>query len=101
MPGGKNPPIPDRFFFDFVESFRFRVWMFSFFRAVGRDTCSQFVSQLQPREVWSYIMQFVVEAAGVADRLAIGVPAPEGGGGGGAVGAARPLPLRRGLQEMR
>ena len=38
IPGGKNPPIALRFFLDLVESFRLRVWMFSFFKAVGRDT---------------------------------------------------------------
>ena len=31
--------MPERFFFDFVDSFRFLVWMFSFFKAVGLDTC--------------------------------------------------------------
>ena len=43
-------------------------------------------------------MQFVVETAGVADGLPVLVPPPERGGGGLAVGAARPLPPRRGLQ---
>lgn len=35
-------------------------------------------------------MQLVVEAAGVADGLAVVVPPPEGGVGGAAVGAGHP-----------
>ena len=48
-----------------------------------------------PRDV----VQLVVEAAGVADRLAVGVASPERGGVGAAVGATRALPLSRGLKS--
>ena len=37
-------------------------------------------------------MQLVIEPAGVADRLAVGVPPPEGGGGRVAVGALEARP---------
>lgn len=37
----------------------------------------------------SYPVKLHVEAACVADRLALGVPAPEGGGGGVAVGTGQ------------
>ena len=47
----------------------------------------------------TYIVQFVVEPAGIAHGLPVGVPAPECGGGGGAVGATRPLALRRRLHK--
>lgn len=42
-------------------------------------------------------MKLHVEAAGVADGLTLGVPAPEGGGGGVAVGTGQAEPPRRGL----
>ena len=41
----------------------------------------------------------MVEAASIAHRLPVGVPAPEGGRGGGAVGATGSLPLRRRLHK--
>lgn len=41
-------------------------------------------------------MKLHVEAAGVADGLTLGVPAPEGGGGGVAVGTGQAEPPRRG-----
>ena len=47
-----------------------------------------------PRDV----VQLVVEAAGVAHWLAVGVASPERGGVGAAVGATRALPLSRGLK---
>lgn len=37
-------------------------------------------------------MKFHVEATGIADGLALGVPAPQGGGGGVAVGAGQAEP---------
>lgn len=39
-----------------------------------------------------------VEAAGVADRLTLRVPAPQGGGGGVAVGTGQAQPPGRGLR---
>ncbi len=45
-------------------------------------------ARVQKREKgYTYIVQFVVEATGIANWLAIVVAAPEGGGGGLAVGA--------------
>jgi hypothetical protein len=32
--------MPARFFFDLAESFRFRVWIPSFFIVMGRSTCT-------------------------------------------------------------
>lgn len=45
-------------------------------------------------------MQFVIEAAGVADGLAVLVAPPERGGGGLAVGARGPRTPRRTLQRL-
>lgn len=44
------------------------------------------------QEGLSYPMKLHVEAAGVADGLTLGVPAPEGGGGGVAVGTGQAEP---------
>ncbi len=45
------------------------------------------------------VVQLVVEAAGVADGFAVGVASPQRRGVGAAVGAARSLPFRRGLNR--
>ncbi len=45
------------------------------------------------------VVQLVVEAAGVADGFAVGVATPQRRGVGAAVGAARSLPFRRGLNR--
>ena len=46
-------------------------------------------------------MQFVVESAGVADRLAINIPSPERGLCGLAIGAHRALAPGGGLERER
>lgn len=48
----------------------------------------------------THVVQFVVESAGVADRLAGLVPPPEGRGRRLAVGAAGARPSRRALQRQ-
>jgi hypothetical protein len=45
------------------------------------------------------VVQLVVEAAGVADGFAVGVAPPQRRGVGAAVGTARSLPFRRGLNR--
>ena len=46
-----------------------------------------------------HVVQLVVEAAGVADGLPVGVAAPQGRGVGAAVCAGRSFTLRRALKE--
>ena len=48
--------------------------------------------------IGTHVVQFIVEAASVAHRLSVLIPPPQGGGCSLAVGAARTLPPRRGLQ---
>lgn len=49
-------------------------------------------------EAAAYPVELHVEAAGVADGLALRVPAPQGGGRGVAVGTGQAQPPRRGLE---
>lgn len=49
-------------------------------------------------EVATYPMELHVEAAGIADGLALGIPAPQGGGRGVAVGTGQAHPPRRRLE---
>ena len=73
--------MPERFFFDFVDSFRFLVWMFSFFKAVGLDTCESLfernVLTKTEQKSFSYIVEFVVEPACIADRFPVCVSSPK------------------------
>ena len=95
IPGGKNPPMAERFFFDFVESLRFRVWIFSFFNAVGLATQNTVCVKKSEYEVWgvAYIVQLVVETASIADRLAIRIPPPQGSGVSSAICTTRSFTL--------
>jgi len=49
----------------------------------------------------AYPVELHVEPAGVADRLALGVPSPQGGGRGVAVGTGQAQPPRRGLEASK
>ena len=49
----------------------------------------------------TYIVKLLVEAARVADRLSARVPPPQRRGRRLAVGAARPLPAGRRLEEKK
>jgi hypothetical protein len=47
----------------------------------------------------TYVVQLVVETAGVADGVTVRVPSPQGGGGGVAVGATCPSSSGGGLKN--
>lgn len=62
-------------------------------RALGTEHPSLGEKAPKPsRRGLSYPVKLHVEATGVADGLALGVPAPQGGGGGVAVGAGQAEP---------
>jgi hypothetical protein len=52
------------------------------------------------KKMITHVVQFVVETAGVTDWLAVLVPPPQGRLRRPAVGAHRPLPLRRRLKSV-
>jgi hypothetical protein len=41
LPDRKKSAMPARFFLDLAESFRFRVWIPSFFIVIGLSTCDK------------------------------------------------------------
>lgn len=49
---------------------------------------------ISPGEAAAYPVELHVEAAGIADGLPLGVPAPQGGGRGVAVGTGQAHPPR-------